>query len=276
MLALVVTVPIDEVEVASDELWALGVVAIEERAVDELLVELWTSLGDDVQPADMVAGGWSERWPIRMVAVDESVAETWREFARPIAIDADLFIRPRWVPFDAPSGATVLHIEPGSTFGMGDHPTTMLSLRALRRVVTPGCSVLDVGCGSGVLAIAACRFGAGDALGIDISPAAVPVTLDNATANGVATVVSASTEPLSEVAAAHEGSFDVVAANILAPTLIALSDDLRRVVKPGGVLIISGILAEAHQHVLDALAPLEVQCTDTLDGWVAVTLSAPR
>ncbi|MDO8390123.1 MAG: 50S ribosomal protein L11 methyltransferase [Actinomycetota bacterium] len=264
MLAFVVSVRPEDVEVASDALWGLGVVAVEERATADGGVELWTSLGD----TDPTTIEWPAQWPWRLVEVDERVADTWREFAEPIVVGPDLVVRPAWVPYDAPPGTTVLHIEPGSTFGMGDHPTTILSLRALRRLVTPGCTVLDVGCGSGVLAIGACVFGAASAVGIDIAPAAVPTTRANAAANGVAQRLTVSTTLLGDVT----GTFDVVAANILAPTLVALAPDLRRVVAPGGALVVSGILAAAHAHVLDALAPLHVVATDELDGWVAVTL----
>jgi ribosomal protein L11 methyltransferase len=135
-------------------------------------------------------------------------------------------------------------------------------------LVQPGCSVLDVGCGSGVLAVGACVFGAGHAVGVDIAPAAVPVTIANAQANWVADRVEVSTTDLADV----EGSYDVVLANILAPTLVALAADLRRVVAPGGALVVSGILASAHAHVLAALLPLRPVATDELDGWVAVTL----
>ncbi len=264
MLAFVVSVRPDDVEVASDALWGLGVVAVEERSTDDGGVELWTSLGD-VDPA---TNDWPQQWPWRLVEIDETVADTWREFATPILIEPDLVVRPAWVAYDAPIGVTVLHIEPGSTFGMGDHPTTILSLRALRRLITAGCSVLDVGCGSGVLAIGACVLGAATAVGVDIAPAAVPVTEANALANGVADRVAVSTTDLEDV----QGVYDIVVANILAPTLIALAPDLRRVVAPGGALVISGVLATAHAHVLEALAPLRVVATDEQDGWVAVTL----
>lgn len=262
--AFVVTVAEHEVELVSDALWGLGVVAIEERAHPDGTVELWTSLGD----ADPVAAGWPDGWPWRLEPIDEDVADTWREFATVIEIEPGLVVRPAWVPYEPPPGTTVLHIEPGSTFGMGDHPTTVLSLRAARRLVRPGCTVLDVGCGSGVLAVGACRFGARSAVGIDIAPAAVPITRANAAANGVAERVEVSTTALEEV----EGSFDLVLANILAPTLVALAADLRRVMAPGGALVISGVLAGAYDHVLAALAPMQVIHTDELDGWAAVTL----
>jgi ribosomal protein L11 methyltransferase len=258
MRQLVVTVPVGDVELASDALWGLGVVAVEERPAGEF-VELWTSIGEQETALALA-------WPFRFVEVDAAVADTWRDFAEPSLVEPDLIVCPAWVSCEPPPGATVITIEPGATFGMGDHPTTRLSLAAARRWVRPGATVLDVGCGSGVLAIGALRFGAGRTVGIDIAPAAVPVTLANAAANGVE--VEVSTTPLEEI----DGEFDVVLANILAPALIALADDLRRVLAPGGVLVISGILAGAHAHVLAALRPLVVVATDTLDGWAAVTL----
>ena len=265
MRQLVITVAEAEVELASDALWGLGVVAVEERVGEDGSVELWTSIGDDATDDDVLL---PQPWPFRFVEVDEAVADTWRQFAEPVWVDGDLVVRPAWVSFDAPPGVTVLHIEPGATFGMGDHPTTILSLRAMRRLVNAGDTVLDVGCGSGVLAIGACVFGAASGVGIDIAPAAVPVTTANAVANGVADRIDVSTTDLADV----DGTFNLVVANILAPTLVALAGDLQRVLAVGGALIISGILTTAHDHVLAALAPLQVVATDEMDGWSAVTL----
>jgi ribosomal protein L11 methyltransferase len=109
-------------------------------------------------------------------------------------------------------------------------------------------------------------FGAASAVGVDIATAAVPITELNAVANGVH--VDVSTTPLEAV----EGEFDLVLANILAPALVVLAPHLRRVMAPNATLVISGILVGAHDHVLDALQPLQVERTDTLDGWAAVTL----
>jgi ribosomal protein L11 methyltransferase len=151
---------------------------------------------------------------------------------------------------------------------LGDHPTTILSMRAIRDALRPGCTILDVGCGSAVLAIGACVLGASRAVAIDITPAAVAVGRANAAANGVADRVDVSTTPLSQV----EGQFEIVVANILAPTLIDLADDLVRVVAPSGVLIISGVLADRHDHVEAALRPLRRTQRTVLDGWAALTL----
>jgi len=278
MLALVVTVRAEDAEVASDELWAMGVVAIEERSTGQRHsdgteeVELWTSLGDD---ADAIAAELTAlRYHWRFEEIDATVSETWREFAVPTWVADDLVVYPAWqdditVSHDDRHGDVIsISIEPGATFGMGDHPTTVLTMRAMRGVLVSGDSVLDVGCGSGVLAIAACRLGAAAAVGIDISTAAVPTTIANAERNGVHNLVSVSTTPLAEIA----GTFDIVLANILAPALIQLASDLRRVLAPSGALIISGILADHHEHVISALAPLRIVDQIDLDGWTAITL----
>jgi len=269
VLALVVTVSTADVELASDDLWSLGVVAVEERSgFSDSSVELWTSLGEEQDTIIAALTTFDRAWTWRFEPVDESVSETWRDFATATWVADDLVVYPAWTPRPESTTATAISIDPGATFGMGDHPTTVLSLRALRALPTKGTTVLDVGCGSGVLAIAACLFSASHAEAIDISPAAVPTTIDNALRNGVADRVSASTTPLADV----DGSFDIVLANILAPALIDLSGDLKRVLSPSGALVISGILAERHDHVLAALEPLRVVQRYELESWTAITL----
>ena len=198
MLAFVVLVPAADRELAVDHLFRLGVSAVEERESDvDGRVELWTEVGD--QPASVsdaatsLAAGWS--W--RSVEIDESVARSWREFAAPTWVTDDVVIVPSWLGDTAVAAGTAavlaIAIDPGAAFGMGDHPTTQLTLRAMldeiRLRERRPLRVLDVGCGSGVLAIGAALRGATSVVGIDISTAAVEATTSNSVANGVEHIV---------------------------------------------------------------------------------------
>ena len=272
MRAFVVTVSGEEVDLASDALWQLGVRAIEERAGGEGHVELWTAVGDEADAAQRATAALGERWPTRIVDVNDNAADTWREFAGPMWVDDGLVVVPAWQQHAFGEGVVAIDIEPGGAFGLGDHPTTLLSLRAARRHLGIGRDVLDVGCGTGVIAVMASLIGASNVRAVDVASAAVEATRDNAARNGVADHLDVDSTPAGDL----DGSFHLVVANILAPTLIELADDLRRLTAPGGRLVISGILADRHDHVLEALAPMVTECTDVLDGWVAVTLCHPR
>ena len=259
-----------DVDAASDVLWQLGVRAIEERrsaASDE--VELWTAVGDEPEAIGRAVTALGDRWPHRVVEVVEVAADTWRDFAAPMWVSDDLVVVPAWLDeADVAANSTVVRIEPGGAFGLGDHPTTLLSLQALDRLVASDTDVLDVGCGTGVIAVTAALLQDRPVRAIDIASAAVEATIDNARRNGVDGRVAVDTADLAQIG----DSYDLVVANILAPVLVSLAADLRRVTRPGGRLVISGILVDAHQHVLDALVPLEVVRTDVLDGWACVEL----
>lgn len=264
----VLTVPSADAELAADRLTLAGAFAVEERATSDDRVELRAVLGDLDDVIGARIGVLPDGWSLQTERIDAAPLETWRQFAEPVRVTDRFVIRPAWV---APLGVDGVHeiaIEPGSTFGLGDHPTTRLAAAALLRSVSPGDRVLDVGSGSGVLAVVALLAGAGHATAIDIAETSPAVVLDNARRNGVERSISASTTPLELV----QGAYDVVVANILAPTLVALAHDLRRVTAGGGTLIVSGVLADRHAHVLEALQPMRPTRTDVLDGWAAVEL----
>ena len=291
MLAFVVVADNSDVEAAGDILWQLGVRAIEERRStsgsrgDTGEVELWTAVGDEPEAIERAVVALRGRWEHRVVEVSEVVddaAQTWRDFAAPMWVTDDLVIVPAWQDVDLASSTVAplaVRIEPGGAFGLGDHPTTLLSLRALRRLfdARPGrpgdaaVDVIDVGCGTGVIAVTAALLANRPVRAIDVASAAVEATVDNATRNGVSDLVEVDTTDLADI----EVDYDVVIANILAPVLALLADDLGRVTRPHGRLVISGVLDESHQHVLDALAPMMVVRTDVLDGWACVELRHP-
>ncbi len=266
----VLTVPAADAELGADRLMIAGAFAVEERSV-EGGVELRGQLGDALPVAIERLGTLPAEWSVRIDAVDATPSEAWREHASAVRVADDLVLRPAWLASSAEPGVLEVAIEPASAFGLGDHPTTRLSARAVRRLTRPGDRVLDVGCGTGVLAIVALLSGAESAVGIDIADAAVPAARSNADLNGVGDRFEVSTVPLADV----EGRYDLVVANILAPALVALADDLRRVTAHSGALVVSGILADRHDHVLAALDPLIVVGVDELDGWAAVELRHP-
>ena len=199
----------------------------------------------------------------------ETVAEqNWVQITQaqfePIRISERLWIVPSWHEPPDPE-AIALVLDPGMAFGTGSHPTTRLCLEWLERAVSPGVSVLDYGCGSGILAIAAARFGAAEVLGVDIDAQAVAVARSNAERNGVRAHFADSANTL-------QGQFDIVVANILSNPLKALAPALCAHVRPGGRLALSGILAEQTDELIAAYAPwLPLTVAAKCEGWVCLS-----
>lgn len=200
------------------------------------------------------------------VVSDRDWVRASRDQFAPIRIADALWIVPSWrEPVDP--GAINLVLDPGLAFGTGSHPTTRLCLGWLLRELAAGEAVLDYGCGSGILAIAAARLGAGRVIGVDIDPQALAAARANATANRVA---AAFVSP-DELAAVPAESFDVLVANILANPLRMLAPLFARRVRPGGRIVLSGILATQADEVAAAYEPwFRIGACATDDGWVAL------
>lgn len=205
---------------------------------------------------------------------EEDWANAWKQFYKPIRIGRRVVLKPTWESWQGRDDDLVIHLDPGMAFGTGMHPTTRLCIAALEQHVQPGDAVLDVGTGSGVLAICALRLGAARVLATDIDPLAVRVALENAALNAIAATPALdalrSEQPLADASEAPlevrkqsvppdgAGSFQLIVANILAEVLAKLFDGaygntpLAAPLAPGGLMILSGILADRAYMVDDA------------------------
>jgi len=190
-----------------------------------------------------------EVFPVRQ----EDWAEGWKQHFSAVRIGRRLVVKPTWEAFAAAPDDVVVNLDPGMAFGTGTHGTTRLCLEALAILFdgpSPPEKVLDVGTGSGILAIAAAALGAQAVLACDIDPEACRIAVENASMNGVAEIIEVTPAPLSEL----EGGFDLVLANILAEENIRLAGELVGRVAAGGALILSGILQEKESLVAEAFA----------------------
>ena len=201
-------------------------------------------------------------WTVEAVAEQNWVQLTQSQFD-PIRVSERLWIVPSW--HESPDPAAVnLILDPGMAFGTGSHPTTRLCLEWLERHVEEGATLLDYGCGSGILAIGAAKFGATDIDAVDIDPAAVESAALNAQANGVQLRTG-----LPELA---QGSYQTVLANILATPLRVLAPLLCSHVAEGGHLVLAGILERQADELMQAYAPwVQLTVADQEDGWILMT-----
>ena len=203
-------------------------------------------------------------------------AEAWKAHFPVLRVGRRLVIRPTWLEHDPAPDDVVLDLDPGMAFGTGLHPTTRLCLIALEWLADRGrlrnARVLDVGCGSGILAIAAAKLGAASVVGVDVDPIAVEATLANAATNGLAGRISARLGSLPS----GEPPFDVVSANLIAGLLVELAPALATELRPGGELVSSGIFMEREADVRSAFATARLDVGETWDEGDWVALAAVR
>lgn len=271
-----VVVPAALAEIVSDRFWQVGVRGVSEIELDDGRVEVTSSVGDDQDAIDRTIATFDADWEWSVDDVDAAPGDSWKQFAEPVWFRPDRVLTPAWIDPAAIAGVeratTVTTIEPGSAFGLGDHPTTRSSLSLLASALETADpvvdDVLDVGCGTGVLSAFAAQCGVRRVRAIDVAHAAVAATRDNARRNGVEHLVEVDATPVGEMI----GTYDLVVANILAPVLVSIAPDLRRLTAPGGRLIVSGVLERRHDHVLRALAPMRPVDQLVDEGWITVAL----
>jgi ribosomal protein L11 methyltransferase len=207
---------------------------------------------------------------VRHVADEDWVRLTQSQFA-PIHIGKNIWVVPSWHEAPDPD-ALILELDPGLAFGTGSHPTTRLCMEWLEAHPAPGKSVLDYGCGSGILAMVAKKMGAGDVAGVDIDPQAIESARANAERNNCEIDYYLPDSFAASAKAQHAtGRFDTVVANILSSPLKLMAPMLAGRVAPGGALILSGVLARQAEEVAEAYAPfIKLGVWAEQDGWVAL------
>jgi ribosomal protein L11 methyltransferase len=234
-----------------------------ERTVEEVTQALGHLQAFDLRPIGEVT--------TRLVDEADWAAE-WKRHFPVLRVGRRLVIRPSWRRHSAAPDDVVLALDPGMAFGTGLHPTTRLCLAALEGVADRGAldgrRVLDVGCGSGILAIAGVRLGAASALGLDTDPLAVEATTANARRNRIGDRIRAREGSLPS----GDGPFEIVLANLIASLLVRLASDLRAELSPGGTLLASGIFADRETEVHDVFGAAGLRVTDRLaeGDWVAL------
>ena len=224
---------------------------------DQVLLRAWWEAKSQPDRAEAVhavlaavEGVGAAHW---VSVVDDGWADGWRAQCKRVEVTKAFAVAPPWV-----AEAGDLIIEPGMAFGTGEHSTTLSCLRAVDDLAQAGLRCLDVGTGSGVLAIAAAQRGM-EAWGIDIDPESIRAALGNAALNGVQ--IRADLTPLADV----EGQYELVVANLFAEVLVALSGDLKRVC--GGRLAVAGVLSDRAESVIEALSPMKLHRRDDDGEW---------
>ena len=197
----------------------------------------------------------------------------WREHFHILHVGSRTVIVPTWRSYSPSPGDVVIELDPGMAFGTGHHPTTTMCLAALEELVSPGCSVLDLGCGSGILSIAAARLGASDVLALDIDATAAETAAANVRQNGVDAVVTVGEGTLPHVSL-RPGGYDIVVANISSTVIGDLASSIARAARHEGTVVASGVLDHAKGPVVERLeeAGLSVEGVEVDGDWVALRL----
>lgn len=206
---------------------------------------------------------------------EEDWNESWKKYYKPTRVGEHFVIVPCWEQYAPRPDDVILTLDPGMAFGTGTHESTQLCLGMLERYVKPGCRMMDIGTGSGILAIGALRLGAESACAYDIDPVSVKMSRVNAELNGVEGRLSVKLGGLDD---SFGGGFDVITANIVADVIIAILPNVKTKLSADGVLIVSGIIDLRENDVLAAVKAneFEIVCRETKNNWVSFAMKTAR
>lgn len=222
---------------------------------------------------------WSED-----IVRDEDWENNWRQYFKPFPVGKRLAVKPTWeeLPDKLKDGREIIDIDPSSSFGTGSHATTKLCMERLEDVIHGGERILDMGCGSGILTIAAMKLGADSAVAVDIDEVAARIASENMKQNGLGvdrvTVLSGDTLSDSELYAKVGVGYNVICANIVAGIIIMMADMFYEKLANGGILIASGIISEREEEVKNALisSGFSVLRSEILDDWSVIVLKKQK
>jgi len=273
-----IQVPESLAEVGSEQLFELGAMGVEVRDTTTFQraptddVMLIGAFAEVEQAEDAAKAFDSELNPQVTYLEDDSWRDEWKKYFEPFSLSPHIVIRPPWRPApDVAQDVCVIEMEPGRAFGTGLHASTALVAQLLddARDSLAGCTMLDVGCGSGILSLIALALFASHVRAIDVDADAIAVTYENADRNGVVSKITADNMPVD----ALSSSYPVVAANIQADVLIPMAPALAKATRAHGILIVSGILVPQGAGVLQAFAPFyDLEQQKVQGEWVAFAL----
>lgn len=200
---------------------------------------------------------------------EEDWSKEWKKYYKPIRVGQDIVIKPSWEDYETKEDDITIELDPGMAFGTGTHETTVLCIEGLEKYIKPNDLVFDIGCGSGILSIAAAKLGARKVLGVDIDKLAVDVARENAIKNKVDKIVDIKNGDLLDVVT---GKADLVVVNILAEVIIKLTPQVKKYLKDENIFIVSGIIKEKQSIVEKTLRKNNFTILETkvMDSWVAM------
>ena len=215
---------------------------------------------------------------IELVGVnEEDWATSWKAFYHTTRIGKKMVIVPMWEEYEEQEGDVVIRMDPGMAFGTGTHETTRLVIELLEKYTVPGCRMLDVGCGSGILAICASKLGAEICRAYDIDPVAVRVAKENIEISGQTNITCEQSDLLRQVDIS-DGKYDLITANIVADIIIRMAPDVEAYMNDGATLLASGIITERAEEVIAALDKCGLDVVDRIDdnGWCALVVKVRK